>query len=205
MQMEVLFMNKKTRKVILFCCVALLLLAISFWGGIKYVESSNKKNKPSIDTLTITQELSDISELVTVEYAYTNTVKYDSHIDFYGYRIPFTTNFFLVTYDGVIKAGVDLSKAVINLEGEMITITLPEAQITSHVIDYDSFQSIDETYSFFRPFKITDYTAFCSDQNSKMEKRALDSGLLKKAKDNAIIITSSFITTAYPGLLVTVI
>lgn len=180
-------------------------LAGAFFGGIKYLEYQNEKNKPTVDTISLSEELSEISELATMEYNYTNTVSYDSHLDFYGYRIPFTTNFFIISYDGTIKAGVDLSKAQITLEGEIITVTLPPAKIISHEIDYDSFQALDESYSIFNKITITDYASFTADQNSKMEEKALASGLLNKARENAVLVVRSFIVSSNPGFSVVII
>ena len=100
---------------------------------------------------------------------------------------------------------MDLSKAQINLEGEMITITLPDARIISHEIDYDSIKAMDESYSFFNKITITDYSSFTRDQNSVMEKKALDSGLLEKAKENAVTVVESFVASSNPGFSVIVI
>ncbi len=198
-------MTKKIIKIAAAVFAVLAVAAAAFFGGIKYLEYKNEKNKPTVDTVALAQELTEISELATMEYCYTNTVKYDSHIDFYGYRIPFTTNFFVVSYDGVIKAGVDLSKAQINLEGELITITLPNAEILSHEIDFDSFEATDETYSIFNTITITDYTSFTADQNGKMEQKALDSGILDRARENAILAVRSLVISSNPGYSVVVI
>ena len=198
-------MKKKVLTALVAVVSILALAAAAFFCGINYIEAKNEKKKPTVDTISLAEELADISELATVEYNYTNAVKYDSHLDFYGYRIPFTTNSFIIIYDGTIKAGVDLSKAQINLEGELITVTLPAAEILSHEIDFNSIEAMDETYSFFNRITITDYASFTSDQTSKMEKKALESGLLMKARENAILVVRSFIVTSNPGFSVVVI
>lgn len=200
--------KRKTNRLVLTICgivLALAALAGAFFGGIRYNKVQNEKKKPTVDTVALAEDLVSIAELATTEYTYSNTVKYDSHLDFYGYRIPFTTNSFVISYDGVVKAGVDLSKAQINLEGEMITITLPDARIISHEIDYDSIKAMDESYSFFNKITITDYSSFTRDQNSVMEKKALDSGLLEKAKENAVTVVESFVASSNPGFSVIVI
>ncbi|MBR5065648.1 MAG: DUF4230 domain-containing protein, partial [Oscillospiraceae bacterium] len=120
--------------------LALAAIAGAFFCGVRFNEKRHEKEKPALDTVALAEELVEISELATMEYTYTNTVKYDSYLDFYGYRIPFTTNSFVISYDGSVKAGVDLSKAKISLEGELITISLPDARIVSHEIDFDSIQ-----------------------------------------------------------------
>ena len=101
-------------------------------------------------------------------------------------KLPFTTKSFIITYDGQIKAGVDLSKAQIDISGKTITVTLPDAQILSHEIDEDSIEVFDESTSIFNPLKVEDYTAFNKDQKSRMEKKAQEKGLLTEARKAAV-------------------
>ena len=37
-------------------------------------------------------------------YYYTNMGRFENQVDFYGWKVPFTTKSFIVSYDGVIKA-----------------------------------------------------------------------------------------------------
>ncbi len=106
--------------------------------------------------------------------------------DLYGVKLPFTTKSFIITYDGEINAGVDLSKAEVSVRGTRVNITLPEAEILSHQIDEDSIEVFDETTSIFNPLKVEDYQAFNKDQKKKMEERPSSKGLLTEAKAKAI-------------------
>ena len=71
-------------------------------------------------------QLTEIRELATVTYAYTNMAQFENSNDFYGVKIPFTTKSFILTYDGTIKAGVDLEAAEVAISGDTVTVTLPE-------------------------------------------------------------------------------
>ena len=62
------------------------------------------------------QQLRTAQELVSVSYYYTNMARYENQLDFYGWKVPFTTKTFIVSYDGIIKAGVDLSKAAVEVD-----------------------------------------------------------------------------------------
>ena len=100
--------------------------------------------------------------------------------------MPFTTSKFILTYDGVIKAGVDVSKAKIEATGGSITVTLPEAQVLSHEIDESSVKVFDEKTSIFNQFTVEDYTAFYADQKKSVEEKAIAKGLLTEAKAQAV-------------------
>ena len=142
--------------------------------------SAGRSENVQIDAVVLQNQLTEIRELATVTYAYTNMAQFESSNDFYGVKVPFTTKSFILTYDGTIKAGVDLDGADVGISGTAVTITLPEAQILSHEIDEDSVEVFDEKASIFNPFTVEDFTSFQADQKAAMEERALSRGLLRK-------------------------
>lgn len=87
--------------------------------------SAGRSETAKIDTVVLQNQLSEIRELATVTYAYTNMAQFESSNDFYGVKIPFTTKSFILTYDGTVKAGVDLDGAEVSVSGTTVTITLP--------------------------------------------------------------------------------
>ena len=86
---------------------------------------SHRDAAPVITSELLGQQLANVRELSTVEYHYTNMGKFENQVDFYGWKVPFTTKSFIVAYDGVIKAGVDLSGLETQVSGQRITISLP--------------------------------------------------------------------------------
>lgn len=62
--------------------------------------SAGRSETTKIDTVILQNQLSEIRELATVTYAYTNMAQFESSNDFYGVKIPFTTKSFILTYDG---------------------------------------------------------------------------------------------------------
>ena len=147
--------------------------------------SAGRSETAKIDTVILQNQLSEIRELATVTYAYTNMAQFESSNDFYGVKIPFTTKSFILTYDGTVKAGVDLDGAEVSVSGTTVTITLPEAEILAHEIDADSVEIFDEKTSIFNPFTIEDFTAFQAAQREVMEEKALQRGLLAQAREKA--------------------
>jgi len=147
--------------------------------------AAREKAQPQLSAVVLEQQLADIRELATVTYAYTNMAQFESSNDFYGMKIPFTTKSFILTYDGTIKAGINLSAASVEIAGREVTVTLPEPEILSHEIDEPSVEIFDEKTSIFNPFTVEDFTAFQADQKASMEEQALGRGLLQEARDRA--------------------
>ena len=151
-----------------------------------------------LDAVVLENQLTGISELASVTYSYTNMAQFRNSSEFYGMKVPFTTKSFILTYDGVIKAGVDLSAAEIRVSGTAVTVKLPEAAILSHEIDEDSVEVFDEKTSIFNPFTVEDMAAFQADQKQAMEAKALDKGLLTEAAEKAKISVEALLSAALP-------
>ena len=167
-----------------------------FVGG--RLSAGNGPETPELDAVVLETRLTEISELATVTYAYTNMAQFQSSNDFYGMKVPFTTKSFILTYDGVIKAGVDLSQATVEAAEGAVTVTLPAAAILSHTIDEASVEVFDEKTSIFNPFTVEDFTAFQADQKTAMETRALDRGLLEEAREKAEASIRQLLSPALP-------
>ena len=102
-------MKYLSRGVLLCALVGL----VCFFGG--RMTAENREKSPHLDAVVLEAQLNQISQLATVSYHYTNMAQFENSNDFYGVAIPFTTKKFILTYDGEIKAGVDLSRAKITL------------------------------------------------------------------------------------------
>lgn len=185
------------RKLTLAGVLAAVLLAAFFLGA----AWSGRESEPVITSDLLGQQLQAAQELVSVEYHYTNMGKFENQVDFYGWKVPFTTKSFIVSYDGVIKAGVDLSTARVQVDEatRTITITLPEGQILSHEIPEESIEVFDETHNLFNPITIEDYTGFTRDQKAAMEQRAIEEGLLTEAGEKARTAVEAFLSLL-PGM-----
>ena len=105
----------------------------------------------------------------------------------FGKNIPFTTKSFIAKWDGVIKAGVDITKvsAEIDNSKKEILVYIPKVEILSHEIDNDSIETLDQKDGLFNPVKVEDVRAFDKVSKEAMEQRAIENGILEKAYDNA--------------------
>lgn len=157
----------------------------SYIIGMKNAKMAYEASKPKITGTVLKQQIVNINELTTVEYHYTTMGQFENSTDFYGMKVPFTTKRFIVSYDGVIKAGVDLGGIEIAVSETVITVTLPKAEILSHQVDESSFQIYDEKSGLFNRIKLEDYNRFQLEQKKTMEDKALSSGILSEAYSNA--------------------
>ena len=212
------------KKIIAIVIVAVLLLGGVGFGVMTYMDSKYKSEINALKALaesggepqTIVEEtvvekevvisgatieagLNNIGKLCTAEYYFTHVSSYDSAKTVRGFKIPGTTSRFVYSYDGTILAGVDFTEIKVdkNEETKKITVTIPKAEIISSDVDQNSFKLYDEKSNIFNPIKVTDVTNSFADLKNDEEKKAVDNGLLDKAKDNAVSLIENFMRGSY--------
>ena len=99
-----------------------------------------------------------------------------------------------VSYTHLIKAGIDLSKAQVDVSGETITVTLPKAVIQDVVIDPDSLEFYDEKIALFNPQNKEDTVTALQAAKEDAEKNAADSDLLTTADEQARRLIQELLT-----------
>ena len=102
-------------------------------------------------------------------------------------NIPFSTKSFIVKYDGTIKAGVklDLIDFEINSKNKEIIISIPNAEILSHEIDFESVEVLEEKDGLFNKVTVEDTKEFDAVCKGQIEQRAVENGILDKAFENS--------------------
>lgn len=153
--------------------------------------------QPAINLQILYSEINDIGELATVEYLFTDAAKYSQSMQYDGWDIPFTEKSFVLKWNGVMKAGVDLNRVKITVdeEAKSITVSVPAAAILSYEVDPDSIEVLDERDNIFNNITIEDKAKFDSTTEDAMKKRAIENGLLDKAQENAEVIIKRLLTT----------
>lgn len=160
-----------------------VLLSVLLLGGGYFLGSRADRDNENVrlDAVMLQNQISTMSELGTVTYTYTELGQYESSKEFYGVKMPLTANKFILTYDGAIKAGIDMSEVYIRVKDRNVIVMLPQTEILSHEIDENSVKIFDEKTSIFNPFTVKDYTEFYADQKKSVEAKALTKGLLTEA------------------------
>lgn len=193
-------MRLRTRLLLILAAVVLVCGAMlaAFLLGLR---QGGQEETPVITSDLLGEQLRSAQELVTVAYHYTNMGRFENHVDFYGWKVPLTAKSFIVSYDGVIKAGVDLGGVDVAVDeaGKSVTVTLPDSGILSHEIPEESIEVFDESNNIFNPITIEDYTGFTRDEKAAMEQRAIDNGLLASADEQARAAVESLLRLM-PGM-----
>jgi hypothetical protein len=191
-------METKTKRKPLKYIVLGILLCAAVGAGCYFLGRAGTKTDTRLSAVAVESRLEGVSELASVSYSYTNMAKFENSEEFYGVKLPFTTKSFILTYDGVIKAGVDLKDVKVAVAGQTVTVTLPKAKILSHEIEEDSVKIFDEKTSVFNPFTVEDFTAFQSAQKTVMEQKAKERDLLGQAQKKAADSVKLLLKPALP-------
>ncbi len=168
----------KNFKKILFILIFIL---IAFISGMFFM---NKQTEPEITSTLIQNRIEQASDLVTTKYHYTKVGKFENSLNLNGWSIPLTNKYFILTFEGEIQLGTDLSKANIEISDSTIHVTVDKPTVISNSIDESSIEVYDETKNIFNPISVSDYKAFAVEQKEKALSEAKKKGLMKTAQKN---------------------
>ena len=159
-----------------------------------------------IDINVVNVEIQEIGELATLEYLYTDAGKFEDPKQLFGKDVPFTTKSFIAKWDGIIKAGVDISQVTAEVDSNTkeVVVHIPKAEILSHEIDSESVETLDQKNGLFNPVSVEDVREFDAKSKEKMENRAIENGILDKAFENAESIIEKLIDPMIQGFEYTV-
>lgn len=129
--------------------------------------------------------------LVTEEYASTEVGSYESRkaaeLFGQGVTVPLNRASFLYSYEGAIRAGVELAELTVEKDDAIKTITvrLPKAKLLGSELLADSFRYYDEQTGAFSPIVIPSPDAVSPILRENAERRAVENGLLTRADERA--------------------
>lgn len=120
------------------CFLALVCAVLGIFLG-KWIE---QQKKPVFNGRVIQQKISMCSELTT------STLDYHGAVYFEDGGIPWITQkTFTMGYDAHVEAGIDLSKTQVEVEDNVIYVTLPDVEVQDIVIDPNSLTFDDESFA----------------------------------------------------------
>ena len=182
-----------TNRITRFCAGFLMILSVTL-TGCSHKSTQSKEQPPAAEQLT-TGQLRSVCELATLECYYHNTAKSstDKKVLFWN-----TNKKLWMEYSGIVKIGIDISRLDLQITGQVVTITLPEAKIISCKIDETS---LSEDTFYTEPTglvadKITahDQTdAFEKAQQTMLEEAQKDESLLLQAQERARTLLLNYV------------
>jgi len=196
------FKNKSSK---LFQKLMVLIVIVAIGGafiiGLKL--EANNQGPEIIAVMNIEGNIKDIGELATAEYGYSIAQTADKpNKKVVGFEIPFTNSKVMYSYEGLIKAGIDFNEleVTVNEANMTIFIELPDAEMLSSEVDFDSLIVYDEKYSPFNTFEFSDMNLSLSALQKTAEETALNNGLLVRAAENAQSIIRTTVMSFYDSV-----
>ncbi len=153
----------------------------------------NEAKDKRYNTSTVLSKIVHIQELATVKYNYAGVIGYKDNFKILNINVPLTDKYFLLKYDGYLKAGVDFNRIKVNINGENVHVSMPKAQIFDIVIDENSIKVYDESENAFNPIKIQDYNKALMDEKETMRQDAIKQGVLNDANRQAELAVKSLL------------
>jgi hypothetical protein len=127
-----------------------------------------------------------MQELALVKHNYTGVISYKDYMKFLNINLPLTDKYFLLKYNGYIKAGVDFSRIKVDVKNDTtVHVSIPKPKILDTVIDEKSIEVFNESQNAFNPIKISDYNDALSREKSVMIRDAMKQGIYMEATRQA--------------------
>ncbi len=172
----------------------ILLAAVVVLSILLVLNKAPKSRVAQYDSTIIVEKIENIQELATIKSNFTGVIGYKDAIKLFKFNVPLTEKFFLLKYNGYMKAGVDFSRVHVETEDKKVMVTLPRAQVLDIVIDEKSIAVYSESDNVFNPIKIGDVTAALSKEKQNMRREAIKGGLLDEAYRQAELTLRTFLT-----------
>lgn len=190
--------SKKAKLIGIGTAIGLVIGAFSVFMLFTY-NPPDKQEEPNVDVEILMEEITQINELATASQSYTVVEKVESSSKLFDtIDIPFSENFFILTYTGEVKAGVNLDEAQVALEGTTVKVVLPRAAVLSDAIDTSSFNVLHEQNNFINPIGVEDVTQYIDKSRQEAEAAAIGGAVLSEAQANAESSIKALLGTALP-------
>lgn len=176
----------------------LLVVVFAALGYFLKISLPNLGHNTVIETKTLKSELVKISELATYQKEYREIIIKE--------KDGLISKRYFATYDGVIKAGINMENIDINVitpegsgENTVVDVSLPDATILTHtddnwdVVYEDGYQSKDIGEERNKLIK---------EKKKKVEEEFIKEGGLDEATNKAKEVIKDFIVTSYGDDLV---
>lgn len=155
---------------------AIALIAVGFLAARLF----DGKPDVTVSAASIEERLTQCSTLTTARLDYRGLVKYEEG------EIPLINKKgFSMIYNAQIKAGIDLKDADVRVEGNTISVTLPDPVIQDITIDSGSLEFYDEQLALFNWTNKEDTSKAMEYAKKDAQAKADQTELLNQAKEQA--------------------
>ena len=172
--------RKKFKKV-----PVLLFFFIILASGALFIFNELKKESTYKDSTKIMDTLSQVLDISTVKYNYSNIVEIKKDKSINNIKIPFTEKTFIIKYNGVINGGVKPEEIeIINNTKDEIDREIKKCQILDHYIDDENIYVYDIKNSIFNKLDTQEVLDYISSIKKDYENKVINEGFLDEVKEN---------------------
>jgi len=174
-----LIKSKKNNKVVRRLFIVIVIITVSVHIATTSKEKSEYKNNTKILS-TITQVL----DVNTVKYTYSNIVSITKDKSIKDIKIPFMEQSFIIKYEGVINGGIKSDDInIIENDGEKIIIEISKCGILNHYIDDTKLYVYDIKNSIFNKLDTNEILSDISKYKVEYEDKLIKEGFLDEIKE----------------------
>lgn len=173
--------SKKNNKVVLLLPIVLLIITLLIHTTI----ISKDKNE-YMDNTKVLSTITQVLEVNTVKYTYSNIISITKDKSINDIKIPFTQQSFIIKYNGVINGGVKPEdiKILENNENQIV-IQISKCRILDHYIDDTNVYVYDIKKSIFNKLNTNEILSDISKHKSQYEEKLIEEGFLDEIKINS--------------------
>lgn len=165
----------------LFFALTTLILAVML-----FFSNRTSEKEGGYDSSSVMNRIAYMQELALVRYNYTGVISYRDYRKFFHLNVPLTDKYFLLKYNGYIKAGVDFSGIKVDVINPTdVHVSIPMPKILDTVVDENSMEVFNESENAFNPLKMEDYKQALIREKEVMTRDAVKQGILDQATEQA--------------------
>ncbi len=175
--------QKKINKALILFPFLILLIS-----GIYFISNKYKKESIYKDNIKVINTLSQVLDISTVKYNYSNIVEIKKDKSISNIKIPFTEKSFIIKYNGIINGGVKPEDIeVVSNTGDEILIEIKKCQILDHYIDDENIYVYDIKNSIFNKLDIQEALDEISNCKKEYEEKIISEGFMEEIQKNTKI------------------
>lgn len=151
-----------------------------------FFSNRTSEKEGGYDSSSVMNRIAYMQELALVRYNYTGVISYRDYRKFFHLNVPLTDKYFLLKYNGYIKAGVDFSGIKVDVINPTdVHVSIPKPKILDTVVDENSMEVFNESENAFNPLKMEDYKQALIREKEVMTRDAVKQGILDQATEQA--------------------
>lgn len=170
--------RKKINKVLVLLPILILIITLGFT-----IKTFINENNEYEDNTKVLSTISQVLDLNTVKYTYSNIVAVKKDKSINDIKIPFTEQSFIIKYEGIINGGIKPEDIhIVENTGKKIKIEVEQCRILDHYIDDEKLYVYDVKNSIFNKLDTNEILSDISKYKDEYEEKIIEEGFIDEIK-----------------------